>query len=665
MEEGIYNLGNLAPIRDEIRKLHLNPFTELSKQEQDNPLLFYIRHCLNPDHFWFFCKYILNFEPYPFQIAIMKTLWEYPFPMFIATRGGSKSSILALYAIIKAALIPGHNVVLVGAGFRQSKQIFQYAEKIWHNAPILRDLFAGYPGRGISHDTDKWTLTLGDSVIFAIPVGSGETIRGYRAGTVIADEFNSINVDIYETVISGFSSVSSNPRQATQYAIGKDILQKVGLWTERDDELEKLVSPINQNIIAGTCGYEYQHFADYHKKWRDFIESKGDKKKISVHFGGKEENIEDGFDWRHYAVIRLPHYVLPPKLLSKEVISKAKGSMSEANFLREYCAIFPSDSDSYFSRKTIDNCCIADTIETEDGRLLHRFHVMLKGDPAKEYVMGVDPASEVDNFAIVIIELNQDYRKVVYCWTTNKKRHEELVRKGLAQEHNYYGYCEYKIRDLMKRFNIVRIALDSQGGGYSLYSALSNPDDPAVNAPLLEIVEKNKKKESDNKAGLHIVELIQFAKATWVSQANQFLRTDLEQQNLLFPYYDNALMTVASYKESEERDDGIDRCMDEIEELKDELSSIVREWTENRREKFLTPEKVEGGKKGRQLKDRYSAILMANMGARQLIEGLATNVQMDDRCLGTVDMFEATGAYSEDKYYTDDRLNEAFKRMWE
>ncbi len=57
----------------------------------------------------------------------------------------------------------------------------------------------------------------------------------------------------------------------------------------------------------------------------------------------------------------------------------------------------------------------------------------------------------------------------------------------------------------------------------------------------------------------------------------------------------------------------------EIEELKNELVTVVMSVTPGGREKFDTPEiKVKTGRKGRMRKDRYSAIVIANMIARSL-----------------------------------------------
>ena len=57
----------------------------------------------------------------------------------------------------------------------------------------------------------------------------------------------------------------------------------------------------------------------------------------------------------------------------------------------------------------------------------------------------------------------------------------------------------------------------------------------------------------------------------------------------------------------------------EIEELKEELSTISHMTTQTGKDKWDTPETVlVGNKKGRLRKDRYSALLIANMAARRI-----------------------------------------------
>jgi len=124
------------------------------------------------------------------------------------------------------------------------------------------------------------------------------------------------------------------------------------------------------------------------------------------------------------------------------------------------------------------------------------------------------------------------------------------------------------------------------------------------------------------KEGLHIIELINFSKADWVSEANHGLKKDMEDKVLLFPRYDNLSIGLASEMDGIDNDkgDSLENLIYEIEELKDELCTIVLTKSSIAgRDRWDTPEvKTMDGKKSRTRKDRYSALLMANMVARQI-----------------------------------------------
>jgi len=63
--------------------------------------------------------------------------------------------------------------------------------------------------------------------------------------------------------------------------------------------------------------------------------------------------------------------------------------------------------------------------------------------------------------------------------------------------------------------------------------------------------------------------------------------------------------------------DTLEDSVMEIEELKDELCTIIHDQTPSGRDRWDTPEvKLPGNKKGRLRKDRYSALLLANVVGR-------------------------------------------------
>jgi hypothetical protein len=187
----------------------------------------------------------------------------------------------------------------------------------------------------------------------------------------------------------------------------------------------------------------------------------------------------------------------------------------------------------------------------------------------------------------------------------------------------------------MKTFKPLRIGMDAQGGGVAIEESLHDPNKLEDGELLIwPTVNDDKAKDTDSQAGLHILELVQFAKADWTSQANHGLRKDLEDKTLLFPSFDNLTLGLAIEKEGQnilEADlnplyDNVSECILEIEELKNELTTIVMTQTSNgpnARDRWDTPEtKLGHGKKGRLRKDRYSSLIIANMLARQLTKVL-------------------------------------------
>ena len=178
-----------------------SPLTGLSQKEKDNLHLHVLRLMRNPEYFQWTAKKLLNVELLPEQVVILRELWTKAFPMYIASRGFGKSFLLAVYSILRCLLVPSTKIVIVGAAFRQSKVIFEYMDTIWKNAPILRSVCSD--SSGPRRDVDRCTMRVNDSWAMAVPLGDGSKIRGLRAHTIIADEFNSIPVDIYETVVAG------------------------------------------------------------------------------------------------------------------------------------------------------------------------------------------------------------------------------------------------------------------------------------------------------------------------------------------------------------------------------------------------------------------------------------------------------------------------------
>lgn len=610
-----------------IKESRHNPLhrEEIHKQ---NPGLKELLVMRDPAYVGFTAKLLLDITLLPIQMSIQKVLWTYPFTMMIASRGFSKSFSLAVSGLLKAALFQGTTIIIVGAAWRQAKVIFDYMSGIWeNNAHVLRSIFKNRTD-GVFKEPDKWTLKLGRSKIICLPLGTGEKIRGMRANVIYCDEFGSVPVHVFETVVGGFGVVTQDPAQAAMIAMERDEKIKKGKWTDRD-QIEYEMRPTNQSILSGTVSSKFNHFYLYWKQYKAIIESRGDMSKLEGIIDN--EKLSKHLNWKDYCIIRVPYQLVPPNFLQEKTIARAKMTMHSAAFLGEYGACFYDDSDGFYRESLIRK---ATTSENNpiivNGREIV-FDALIRGDKNKKYVMGIDPAAHVDNFAIVILELHEDHSRVVYCWVTNEKDYKLRLKYDLTVENDYYAFCARKIRDLMKSFNIVAIALDSQGGGNEIRNRLQNEDYlESGELPIWEIIDPDKPKDTDRYKGLHILEIISFSSQKWTSEANHGLRNDLEDLSLMFPEFNSVLVGLAEISDRDMRGqlgdkmefvpcDNLEDCMYNIEEMKKELICIQYTATPlSNREVWRTPEEVSHhGKKNYQRKDRYSSLLMANYIARK------------------------------------------------
>lgn len=623
-EDAWLGLGDLSKIL-----LDDNPMVGRNKEDIENPDLHLLRLLKNPKYFGSTCKLLFDIELHPIQIAILEEFWIRPFPMFIASRGFGKSFLMALYCVLRCMLVPGTKIVVVGAAFRQSKIVFEYMETLWRNSSILRSIFTGN-NDGPRRDVDRCTIRLGESWTIAVPMGDGSKIRGLRAHIIIADEFASISSDIYETVVAGFAAVSANPIQNVKEEAKKKALLEVGLW---NDELEAVqIKKGNQAIISGTADYAFKHFASYWKRYKTIIESKGDKHKLEEIFKGE---VPDNFNWKDYSIIRIPYELIPKGFMDDKQVSRAKATIHTGIYNMEYAACFTEDSDGFFRRSLIESCVTSETKPITINEKSIVFDASTTGNPNLQYVYGIDPASEKDNFSIVVLEIHPNHSRIIYCWTTNRNNFKDRQKTGLVNEYDFYGFCARKIRNLMKTFPPSTIGMDAQGGGVAIEEALHDPGKLEQSEALIwPIIDNDKPKDTDDQPGSHILELVQFARADWTGQANHGLRKDLEDKVLLFPRFDQISLALALDKENTDIMeanfhniyDNQSDCILEIEELKNELTTIVMTQTSTGsggRDRWDTPEiKLPNGKKGKLRKDRYSALVIANMIARRINRSL-------------------------------------------
>jgi hypothetical protein len=594
-----------------------NPAAILKPQDEDYHLkLAWLM--TQPEYFSFMCKYILNVQLLPSQALMLHEMWDRKFPILIASRGFGKSFMLSLYAILRSLLLPKRKVVIVGAAFRQSKILFEYMETIWRNAPVLRDICSS--NSGPRRDVDRCVLRINESTITCLPLGDGQKIRGQRANDIISDEFASIPRDIFETVVAGFAAVTADPIDNVRRMAAKKKAEELGVATEEESAYIS-ENKDNQIIISGTAYYDFNHFAIYWKKWKSIIKSKGNIIKLREVFDG--EDPPPDFDWKQYSIIRIPYELLPAGFMDASQVARSKATVHTGIYQMEFGACFTRDSQGFFKRSLIESCVVTNDNIIKDGQGDEiNFEAALIGDPKKRYIFGVDPASEVDNFSIVVLEMGSDHRRIVYCWTTTRVEHRSKVKKGYSRETDFYAYCARKIRDLMRLFPCVHIAMDAQGGGIAVMESLHDDDKiQEGEVAIWPVIDEDKEADTDDERGLHILEMCQFARYDWLSEANHGMRKDFEDRALLFPFFDSVSLGLSTSEDmlKNRMFDTLEDCVMDIEELKDELSMIQMTQTPSGRDRWDTPEVIVGaGRKSKMRKDRYSALLMANMSGRVL-----------------------------------------------
>lgn len=577
------------PISYEISDLDVikNPFFERFGRFED-PYEEFVDVCLNNLTFAVFNLMRWKGKPLelaPFQSVILQTLWDKTFPILLMTRGGGKSFMLAVYALLRAILVQGSKIVIVAASFRQSKVVFDYILKIYESSPLIQAAVTN-----LSKQNDSWEMTIGESTIKALPLGNGEKIRGIRATDIICDEYASIPEEIFQVVVRGFAAVSADPIEAAKLIALEDEKIRRGEMTEADRR--RIVG--NKIIYSGTASYRFNHYWKLYSIHKLIIDNRfvGDAKEINGAF--KEDDgikLEGNLDYRDYAIIQVPYTGIPRGFMDEKQINQAYATMPKALFSMEYECMFPNDSDGFFKRSSIN----AATPGLENDETA--FGIELSGDPNYEYVMGIDPARKTDNLAIAIVKLmrNGTYRNV-YCESMRNKNWVDAM---------------YRIRALLKKFNIVRIAVDQGGGGTTVEDLLQRPELASNGEPLIW---RFNEVEHRRYEGLHILDMVNFT-PTWIAEANYGMAADIEHLKLLFPYR-NLEVDV---------DETTDPIWDEMDEQINEMCMITVTATKTGVQHFDLPEiQTEASINLVQRKDRYSALLLASYAARSyMIQGMA------------------------------------------
>lgn len=611
-------------------------------QSADDPYEAFMR-ASGYSHAWLVSKIFRNRQGLPlrllpFQSVMLKMLWRKKFPLVMISRGGGKTFMFAVYACLKALLDPSAKIVIVGAAFRQSKICFNYIEELYNQSPIFQEACKHPPRKS----TDACQLSIGaSSSILAIPLGDGSKIRGLRSTCTICDEFNSVPEQIFEVVVGPFGSVHADPEKVARVSAFAERLKSIGINKDIIDELTSDEVVGNQIIIGGTAGHEFEPLFHKWDFYNTVIASRGDTNilkralyKNAERSGRPIKNIKDSeIDtlskmWKQYSILRIPYKGLPTGFLDDDMVSSFRANYSEARFDMEFNVIFTVDTNGFFKRSEINNATKPDD---------NSYHIELFGQPGAIYVMGLDPARQNDYFGLVVLKIIGNTACPVYVDAWQKTDTVKSIRK---------------IREVMRKFNIVHISMDAgSGGGGTNYADLLASRDllQEGDAPIFQIDDE----EHAHAPGLHILELVNPTTAK-ISELNYGLHADIQHKRIIFPNNINDDILYSQYKryhkiDNELKPDDLDWIEKQVygdesditlmkvqhgiwgnyNEMVDEVCAIERTVTPAGTERFDLPTleaQIEGLDKRH--RDRYSAFLLAAYSARVVLQRSTYRPQM-------------------------------------
>jgi len=604
----------LGLTKKEIKKLP-REFSKYYWNNNDMVLENIIDYCYK--NFAFAAKFFLNVDLLPYQVVVLEEMFYKQFPMIICSRGFSKSFLLAVYAVLRSILVQGSRVVLIASSFRQSKFVFNYINDIYKKSHVLRSICgrANYP----KFDVSACRFAVGLSNITALPLGDGQKIRGERGNCILADEFSSIDQEIFQVVVRGFGAVSLDPVSKVKEQARLLAMEKSGIDISEYENPDKG----NQIIVSGTAYYQFNHFYEWYQRYLQIITCQNDKGKLRLIMGEDTTDEElNHLDTEQFGIIRVPCEAVP--ILDDSMLAQARATMTKSQFDMEYRAIFYADSEGFIPMSLI-----------KAVSFFNRYPSMVSGSRAKRYIMGIDPAKKRDHFSIVLIELDEEEKrhKIVYCWATNEVK---MKKSGeVSERQTYYAACAKKIRKLLAKFNVALIVMDAGGGGEAIADILQD------SANLLEPTDQ-KIWEVDNLdqqlyEGRHILKMVA-SNTSWASSSNHSFRKSIEDFRLLFPILDSIAIEkdISANPEAYSRDfmskltkdsktyniDTLEGISEDIEEMKKEISNIIVTATPNGSEHFDLPKLANGGKGAgdARRKDRYSACLLAHYGIQFVLE---------------------------------------------
>jgi hypothetical protein len=545
----------------------------------------------------------------PYQEIHLKALMNRNFSMCVFGRGCGKSFMAAVFCFLQCIFEPNTKILIAGPTFRTARFIFNNLEKIVDSkgAELLSQCFGAKAKR---NDQFEWQINGGS--IVAIPL-NGEKIRGFRANILVLDEFLLLPEEIIKNVLMPFLVAPQNMKERMQIREYEDKLISEGVMKEED----RMVFENTSKMVAlSSASYTFENLYKTYLEWNEKIISK-DKHEAT------------------YFVSQMSYEALPEEMIDKTIIEEAQaGGSSHSSFLREYCAQFTDGSDSYFNAKKMEEC----TLKVGEAP-----HTMLKGDPKKKYILGIDPnmsdSPNADYFAMGVLEYDDETKNGTLVHTY----------AGLGNLKNHVSYLFY----LLNNFNIVFMILDNAGA--DVFLAACNESelfkkqkleiksfefDSDLDGADYEFMVKNAKRKynlQDKRIAFN-----QVFTSTFIRKANEHLQACIDYKKIWFAsktsanesFFNEVVNKGADInlmKSDDKKDwtllDFIENQDDFIYQTKKQCALVEHSSTSRGTQSFDLPQHLKrsvSANKAR--KDNYSALMLANWALKCYNDIMSTEV---------------------------------------
>lgn len=545
----------------------------------------------------------------PYQEIHLKAMMNRNFNMCVFGRGCGKSFMAAVFCFLQCVFEPNTKILIAGPTFRTARFIFNNLEKIvdGKGAELLSQCFGVKAKR---NDQFEWQINGGS--ITAIPL-NGEKIRGFRANILVLDEFLLLPEEIIKNVLMPFLVAPQNIKERMEIREFEDKLIAEGSMKEED---RMIFDNTSKMIALSSASYTFENLYKTYLEWSEKITSKE-----------KHEAT--------YFVSQMSYEALPEEMIDKTIIEEAQaGGSSHSSFLREYCAQFTDGSDSYFNAKKMEECTL---------KIGEAPHTILKGDPKKKYILGIDPnmsdSPNADYFAMAVLEYDDETKTGTLVHTY----------AGLGNLRNHVSYLFY----LLNNFNIVFMILDNAGA--DVFLAACNESelfkkqkleiktfefDSDLEGPDYDMMVKNAKRKynlQDRKIAFN-----QVFTSTFIRKANEHLQACIDYKKIWFAsntganeqFFNEVINKGADIqlmKSEDKKDwtilDFIENQDDFIYQTKKQCALVEHSSTSRGTQSFDLPQHLKrsvSANKAR--KDNYSALMLANWALKCYNDIMSTEV---------------------------------------